>query len=333
MSITQVAKLAGVSIATVSRVINNRRWVAPATAEAVRIAIRQSGYTPPPPEKRIRGRSAALLAGLRTGCIALLFPDPDAIAMKTVLSGRLSHGINEELSKHGLSLIISRLANWDRMPQCIERSQVDGVIVRGAAPVEHVLPLLRSAACVTVFETSSVPSRGDHVLEDTTAIGELAASYLLGRGCKHLASLNRDPLHPAYSSRGDAFAKSARYAGFDVAMINAAAPYPELIQLLMKTLPHPTGLFVPGNDDEVANIYRELENQGVVIGRDIQIISCNYDAARLGSLDPGLANIDIQPELIGQSAAELLLWRLRNPSAPRRRLLVAPLLVEPAIRA
>ncbi|MGN6626387.1 MAG: substrate-binding domain-containing protein, partial [Tepidisphaeraceae bacterium] len=100
-----------------------------------------------------------------------------------------------------------------------------------------------------------------------------------------------------------------------------------VIDRLLKNDNRPTGLFVPGTDDVVIGVYRELEKRGVSVGRDLELISVNNDLNRLWTLDPSLANIDIQPELIGRAAVDLLLWRLSRLTEPRRKIVVPPRLV------
>jgi LacI family transcriptional regulator len=252
--------------------------------------------------------------------------------MKTVLSGRLSFGISDVLTANDMTLMVSGLRDWDRMPPCIEQSQVDGVVLRGTVPIEPFLPMLRATPCVTVFETPQVPSIGDQVLEDNDSVGALAVATLLKRGARRLAYLDRDALHPAYAARRAGFLKAAQQAGVEVDVINFAAPYGELVERFTLLSPAPDGLFVPSPDDQVTQIYTEFKQRGIVLGTDLLFISCSYDPGRLASLDPRLSYIDIRPEVIGQAAAEMLLWRLKHPAEPQRRLLIAPLLVEPELK-
>lgn len=339
MSITEVSKVAGVSIATVSRVINNRRWVAPETAALVRNAMREVGYRPSASRSRAgRGGGGVGLADTvsfqaTSTLVSMLFPDPEARAMKTVLSGRVAHGISQQLSRHGLNLALSLLADWNEMPTAIDHRQVCGVILRGTVPVEHLFPLMQGLPCVTIFETPCTPSYGDQVLEDNAAIGALALHYLKDRGCRSVGFVNRDVLHPSYASRGDGFARAARAEGIDSTLFARPAPLSELVDELLSSGRKVDGLFVPGNEDQVDLVYRELQRRGVSPGREMAFIGVAYDAARLRTLDASLPNIDISPEDIGAAAAETLLWRLSNPAAPRRRTLIDPVFVPGASEA
>ena len=339
MSIVEVSKAAGVSIATVSRVFNGHRYVSAATAEAVREAAERVGYRLPVGRGRAAGRPRGaggtreadrLGAGLRTGTVAVLFPDARQEAVRTALSGRLLHGIETALRRRSLAMVVSGLPESGALPACVERAQVDGVIVRGTGQATDV-DRLRRLTCVWVFEAGYRASLDkDMVTEDNPAIAGMAVSWLLGRGHRRLAFLGAMPEHPSFRVRGLFFRDEAERAGAAVVSVDRPAPAAELVAEAMDVSCPPTGLFVPGTDQHVVDVYRALEARGLKVGRDVDLISCNNDPTRLATLDPRLANIDIQPEAMGHAAVDVLLWRLRHPGEFRRRLTVPPALVEGA---
>lgn len=354
VSLVQVSKIAGVSKSTVSRVINHDPRVSQEAVRAVTEAIQQLGYTRP-----LRmGRPRRAPSGLTRGSIALIFPDPNPAALKTVLSGRLMHGIEETLRRSGLSLVIAGLPERDRLPQAIEQRLVDGVLLRGTAPESTLRAMIEGLGrlpCVVVFAArSSLPGNWDVVLEDNEAIAGLALEYLVSRGRSRLGFLNVMPEHPSFRQRNRAFIDRGADMNLPegrpqihsisqaIAIPTGGGPGPHqaaieaaLRQLFQDAGGPLDGLFVPGSDDAVVEVYRALGNlelpdgRKLVVGKDIDLISCNNDPTRLATLDPSLANIDIQAEAIGRAAAELLLWRLQNPKDPQRRLSVGPRLVLP----
>jgi LacI family transcriptional regulator len=345
MSVQLVSKEAGVSIATVSRVINHSRSVTPETVEVVRKAMARIGYIPPPVEKRQRRRSysTSTPVGITRGNVALLFPDVDNRALRTALSGRFMHGVGEVLRARSVNLIVTPLAEGFVSPPCIRDGQVDAVIVRtagGRAP-EQLLPALQGLPVVWLLD-GEMPARGDQIAEDNASIGKMAVRYLASRGCKRVACINSQGLHYSYRSRCDWFSIEARRAGLpcheyirhdapEVALTRAEVWEPHLVALvdqLLATEPRPDGLFIPLPDDMITVIYRTLVDRGLRIGKDITLISCSYDPPRLATLDARLANIDIQAEAMGRAAVETLLWRLRHANEPQRRVMVLPSLVE-----
>jgi DNA-binding LacI/PurR family transcriptional regulator len=331
MSILELSKLSGVSTATVSRVLNGNPQVSPASVVAVQKAVAAIGYTTMHRYRRKPKAGEARLTG-QSGNVALLFPDSIDYAMRTPLAGRFMHGITQVLMSRHLNMLCTLLHPNGDMPLCISQRQVDGVIIRGAVPVvEPFEAKLLGLPAVWLLELPEIPSRADQVLEDTLAIGQMAARYLLGKGCRSLAVANPEPDHPCYRPRTEAFVNAARAAGADVKILLGGTPW-ELADRFVALRPRPMGVFVPFADAEAVQFYRRLSDGGVKPGKDLWWIGTCYDVNTPAMLDPALPNIDIRPEAMAGAAAEMLLWRMRHPSDPRRRLMIAPELVDPAGR-
>ena len=326
-SSTDVAKLAGVSIATVSRVINRHPQVDPKLVEVVQQAIARLGYQPP--ETSRVGRPRKVPSGIRAGTMALLFPDSDRTAIKTPLSAALIHGIEEALRERNLTLIVSGLNDDGDLPPSIDSKMVDGVIVRGGTDQARLSTLLRGIPAVWMFESGGVaPHDWDFVLDDNAMIGSMAAQYLLDCNCGSLALVNMMPRHPSFKARIRAFADLLEQAGRPAIILSENAEAAQLIDRITATRPaEPLGVFVPGSDSNVSAVYRALTARGLALGRHFYLISCNNDPHRLETLNPALPNIDIQAEHIARAAVEMLLWRLRNAKDPARRVIIAPKLI------
>jgi LacI family transcriptional regulator len=332
-----VAKLAHVSQATVSRVLNNRHDVAPQTVELVEEAIRRLGYkrlatrrgrptatANPPALSRTPRRKAV------TG-IALLTPTQIG-AMQSPLTAQLVDGVESLASSQGLHFHLARLPNDGSLPACLDPVQVDGIIVRSVQePIRATLPQIPT---VWIFKLGYGPTPGDLVLPDNEMIGEMAARYLLQCGHKHLAVVTAHLHHAEAQIRADRFERFARAAGATVFVLECKPDMEAITDQLLSQKPRVTGLFMPLGDNLVEGVYRALQRRGVSCGgesKDMNLISCNNDATHLRLLDPSLPNIDIRADEIGQEAAETLLWRIQHPHARRRSVVVEPRLVEPAL--
>ncbi len=322
-SITAVSKEAGVSIATVSRVINGHPHVADATAKAVQEAMKKVGYAPRDTVARSNGIG-------KTGNIAVLFPDVNQEALRTTLSGRLLQGIVEVLRQKGLTMVVTGLPPDQSMPACIEQRKVDGVIIRGSRVTSEVARLVKSIPCVWVFEAGYQSNFDvDMILEDNAAIGSMAANWLVKRGYKSLVILDPIPTHPSFRVRKLFFGDAA--AQLDVPVRTFNADHDDLSQQLEQIIQlkdRPLGIFMPGGDEWIVRAYRQLQSQGLELTRDFELICCCNDQNRLTALDPRLANIDIQPEVIGRCAVDALVWRLQHPDEERRRTVVSPRIIE-----
>lgn len=331
-------------MATVSRVINRHPQVSAQNVEAVRSAIARLGYTPPPRDRRIgrprrtpvvpKAEFAAVHPG-RAGSIALLFGDTSQLALRTRLTSRLIHGVEESLWRESLTMTLTRLPQSGEVPPALNHRTVDGMIVRAGFGNYMVPQSLRGFPCVHLFEDLEIPQFGDCVLEDNAAIGSMAAEHLLDAGCQDLAFLNALPEHPAMRSRASSFRDAAERRGAGRLRMATHSALPQdmragvaaMVDQLLADGP-PAGVFLPGHDSAVECAIEALAGKGLMAGRDIQVVCCHNDVPVVQRIAPEAAVIDICPEAMGEAAVETLLWRLDHPRAARRRVLIEPAMVK-----
>jgi DNA-binding LacI/PurR family transcriptional regulator len=360
MSITKVAEIAGVSHGTVSRVINARPGISADTIRAVRLAMAEVGYVPPPPEKR-RGRTAAPIGngfpalaatdfGGRIGMIGLLvFEESLSILNEPVIAAAMA-GIEAALAENGIGLQLAQVSQADRLPAMIDSAHVDGVLFTA----NRVPPAFRSklAELHAVRFLSSIADPDeevwiDHIMPDNQQIGVMAARYLMRRGHRQLAFVEATPRRLNFQERGNSFCMVAQNDNVGVSRItinrqerdelypsiaNVRGWLTEAVNQLLKVEPRPTGLFVP-SDRHTALIYPLLAERGIKIGPlseggQMEIISCDNEESRLEPLYPRPASIDIGAIEIGRRAVRRLLIRLQHPEESPVRVLVPPNLPE-----
>ena len=326
-TVQDVAAAAGVSPATVSRVLNKNSVITPKTRSIVEDAIRDLGYrranTP-------RGRRASVKAKPREiGSLVLLIPDTHIEAMLTALTGSLLHGVEAVTRSRGYHFVLSRLSEEEGLSPTLASGHVDGLIVRGGPPA--VVPLLPALPVVWAFQQEGNPAFGDMVYPDNGEVGRMAARYLLDRGHRRLVIVDRHPNHLEASVREQSFRagvendpSGAQFLSCHAASMEAAAD-----EILSRS-PRATGVFLPLGDEHLQTFVQAMRARGLRVRDDFEVISCNNDVARLRALDPRLPNIDIQGVEVGRVSAETLLWRLEHPAEYRRFILVPPLLVHGA---
>jgi DNA-binding LacI/PurR family transcriptional regulator len=331
MSISKVAKLAGVSSSTVSRVINNHPRVAPKTAQSVRAAMQNLGYTPsdrrpgPKPSQHAR-RSAPASAFLVLGT---------SRTRATPAFQDLLRGVSMGASRHELNLNFHHVADPDHPPLRAIEQGIDGILLHGAAPQGEARERLRHLPTVWLMGNARRPDWGDQVLPDAYQIGELAAKYLMDRGHQRLAFFNLEAGHWSLRVYGHAFASTAQDAGVHVDRLEQASvssteywhdysvdAVDSLVKKFLALSPRPTGIFV-ADDMQVAMLQPALQKHGVQLGQDAQgrrvdIISCNNEQPYLVGLQPRPAVVDIRVESIGRRGVEQLLWRLDHPEVTER---------------
>ena len=329
MSIVHVARLAGVSSSTVSRVINNHPRVSSEAIRAVKAAMEKLQYAPsdrrPGPKPGSRSGAAT-----RTATIALLVLGTSK-DRATPAFEELMRGVSNGAAQWDLKLVYHHIADPASLPSQILDAPIDGLLLHGALPPATTRERLRRYPTVWLMGNRRRPDWGDQVMPDTYEIGDKAARYLLSRGHKRLAFINLDQSHWPFRVTSQSFAAAAHDAGVECDLVETArdndnaywrqfaiSTAEDLAKRFAELNPRPTGVFV-ADDMQVAIVQPALQRAGITIGPgEVEIISCNNERPYLIGLSPKPAEIDIRVEAIGYRGVERLLWRLNNRTVPER---------------
>lgn len=330
MSIVAIAKLAGVSHTTVSRVINNEGRVSSETASRIRAIMEEMGYVPKPPAMR-RGPRRAKDAGFKTGNIAFLTSSESLkILSHSPIMANVLHGIEEALASKGMSMVQGAVGVKRPLPPIVAKGGVDGVIVwpHLDAVSSDAVEVLRGYKVVYVMSGASERLSADRVRVNHGKVGRLAANYLVSQGHQHMAYVTPSSLMSRINlcDRWASFSALAEEHGLSARQCVIEQSHYDLMEidrdrdlLIQKTLQdflahadRPTGMFVTC-DALTAKIYPILKDLGIEMGRDLEIVSCNNETSLLAGLEPRPISIDIQPEYIGKKAVEQLRWRILHP--------------------
>lgn len=348
MSIAEVAKRAGVSNATISRVINHHRGVSEATAASVRRAMEEVGYTPSPnrPGPKPGSRKAS-----RTTNVLFLVTLGESSQASTGFQ-RLVEGVSSALEEQSANLTIKFVSGPEEARALnMTQPRVDGVLAHGGGQLDGFGDLLADLPTVWLMSNPVRPTWGDQVMPDNDEIGRLAAQHLTDLGRDRLAYLNLLPGHWALQLHARAFLDSASRMGVDAEVVELpraisdrycinfepqeyarlAEAADRLVDELLCVHPKVNGVFV-AEDAQAALLVPALQRRGLDTGPDgdMSVISCNDERPYLMGLNPCPATIDIRVEAIGRRGASQLLWRIAEGStADRMCTTVEPSLVLP----
>lgn len=329
-TIAQVARSAGVSTATVSRVINDPSLVRPDTVKRVQSAMRKLDYTPQPPAKR-RGPKAHLHFPLQHKTVALVWTrgvEPSS----TITGQRMQEAAAKALQRHRISLITTFLDAGDELPDAIVAGRVDGLLLVGPEPEPEVAETLRALPSVWLLYNGS-RAWGDRVQPDHRGIGRQSTDYLVAAGSRHpvcITNCSRPDRNDYYAERADAFRQFAVMHGLDPVLIGTSTPYApdeagkaqqacDMVAEALAQRPRVDGVFVANGLGHY--VHGELLRSGIRPMQDIPLVAGDAEAVAR-HLDPPPVTIDIHSSVLGRLAVELLLTRLSHPKAPRVRQLV-----------
>ena len=360
MSIVRIAKLAGVSTATVSRVLNEHDVVSDATAAKVRQAMKRIGYHPPPPDLR-RGPKAHLHAKLEHRAIAFLwtasrkaeaeppvagsgtptnFTWPGGTEPAETLTGHALHqGAAAALRKHRINLTIDYLYDPSCLPSIVENRKVDGLLLHGPEPEQSLAAKLQQIPSVWLLYAGAV-NWGDRVQPSHRTVGRKVLDYLIDNQCRRVCCITYRPTWPPtryYIERADSFEQYARLRNLPSVTLGTDVDEPvdsqglydlaeKLVDEFVKLTPRPDGLFVANNLGYY--VHEHLRRRGVEPMKDVLYV-CGDREVVYQHMEPEPAKVDIHSHEIGRMAVELLIMRLANPDAPRITLMVEPTLIIP----
>lgn len=303
-SIEDVARLAGVSTATVSRSMNAPDRVKPATLEAVRNAVDQLGYTP-----HFGGRA---LASNKTNTIGAVIP-----TMDNAIFARGLQALQETLSESGVTLLV---ATSDYDPDR-EREQirsllargVDGLLLIGFARPEQTRALLRTNN-VNVVIAWSYNAESEELcvgFDNVTAAADLTDRALdLGhRRVAMIAGVTEGNDRAAERIIG--VRRSLQARGLDLPDAHILeVPY-ELtaattaMERIMELQERPT-LVLCGNDVLAAGALIHARRAGLRVPEDVSVVG--FDDIDLAlAVDPPLTTVHVPHKAMGRTAAQLLL--------------------------
>ncbi|WP_370971297.1 LacI family DNA-binding transcriptional regulator [Amycolatopsis sp. cg9] len=312
---SDVARLAGVSIKTVSRVVNDEPAVHPDTAERVMAAIEQLGF-----RRNLGARN--LRRGSTTGTIGLIVED-----VGNPFYSELNRAVERIATSFGRQVLTgSSEENSDRERELVLEfcaRRVDGILVVPAG-LQHgyLVPEMRAGTPVVFIDRPAGDIVADTVLVDNLGGTIEAVTHLAKHGHRRIAFLGDSP---------DIFTAAERLRGFregcvrngisyDESLVSMRTPTPEYIGDVVKRLlagPDAATAVIAGNNRVAVHVLRALahaEHRPAMVGFD------DFELADL--LDPPVTVIAHDVSALGHAAAELLFARVQGDQSPPRKVVL-----------
>ncbi len=343
MLITEIARSARVSPATVSRAINQPQLVGAESLARIRAVMQQHNYVPAPLNRR-RGPKARLAEQRRVG-VWFVGAKSNNPSLNWFQDQLLQVQSTDPRYRVDLRVLFS--STPEELPAAIAAERLDGLIIQGMEPAASCFSKLRELPYVWFMTRRSTTFPGDYVEPNNQENGEMAADYLKQRGHKSVAVISTDPEYSAIVRRTEAFIRRAGEIGLHVTTIlgraNPGVSYLEisplnsdhaaLVKRLLEATPKATGLYLPV-DHFSGSFFRSLREAGRQPGRDFEAILGNYNPVIYHNLDHSPAVIDINLGTLVRKVIDHLLWRIGNPGvAGRIGVCVSPRLLTPDVAA
>ncbi len=319
VTIQQVADQAGVSIQTVSRVLNNRPDVSIETRERIRGIMNQMGYQPFAVARGLASRRTFTL-----GLVTVDFSDPWFSQVVT--------GAEQEAHERGYCFMLgSSASNPEDEPkflQLLTQRHVDGVLFVRAASVEESEHLLRMKEMgVPVVATGSHPRGLDLTMVDVDNVGggRKATEYLLGLGHQRIAMICGPSDWNSAHDRKKGYLQALEAKGIppDRELIVDATWLHRDGYLRMKALLEKKAAFTAvfaHNDRLARGAISALHAAGLRVPEDVSVIGYD-DTPEAEFSDPPLTTVRQPMRAIGQAATRLLIEMIENRETPSTQVL------------
>lgn len=309
-TIVDVAKHAGVSAMTVSRVVNGEANVREDTRRRVTEAIRELSYSPNP-----AARSLASAQSIRIG---LLYSNPSAAYLSEFLLGSL-----DQCSRSAIQLIVEKCDAEDSEQAAVDHmvlSGVDGVILPPPLCDSHTIVAGLAAAGIptVVVATGHPPASASAIRIDDHRAAETMTRHLIDIGHARIGFVRGHPNQTASQLRYDGYAAALSAAGLPLdpsLVVQGYFTYHsglDAADALLELSTRPSAIFA-SNDDMAAAAIAVAHRRGLDVPRDLTV--CGFDDTALATtVWPELTTIRQPVAEMSRHAVLLLLESIRRKS-------------------
>jgi DNA-binding LacI/PurR family transcriptional regulator len=321
-TVKEVADDAGVSLATVSLVLNGKVGVGPQTRQRVQEAIERLGY-------RRRGQRLA---------IGLLIERLSVPATGDPLVSVMIHGVELEASRQGYHVLFASIESGTaQLPAMVIEQQVGGLVVVGGGDISdtYIRALAETGLPLVLVDNYVDGLAVPCVLGDNVAGGYLAARHLIELGHKRIALLEGPRKYKTLTERREGFLRALDEAGLSVDPRLMAKPlrlgprkgYHEVKSLL--ALPRdqwPSAIFAI-SDKAAFGALDALREAGLRVPDDVALVGFD-DLPECEQVAPALTTVRLPAHAMGETAVQRLVDLVEGSgTAPSKTVLYTELIL------
>ena len=319
-TVKEIAAIAKVSVATVSRALQRPEIVSETTRQRIHDVVKRLGYTP--------NALARNLRTARTRLIVALLPD-----IANPFFSEVIRGIEQVAHENSYSVLLGEtqgsLVREQAYADMVAARQADGIITMSprvpAIPIQGRLPVVNACEYVKDGQVSSV-------YIDNTAAAGVAVDYLVMLGHREIAFVAGPPSSPISVDREQGYRAALQRAKLPLqAALVAAGDFSiesgeRAVELLLSQGKPFTAVFC-SNDEMAIGALRALSSHGLRVPEDVSVVG--FDDIRFARYtSPPLTTVAQPKNALGREAMSMMLELLNDPEVPpRKRVLSADLVV------
>jgi LacI family transcriptional regulator, galactose operon repressor len=318
VSIREVAAHAGVSVGTVSNVLNRPEIVARTTRNRVHAAIKALGF--------VRNESARQLRAGRSRTIGLVVLD-----VANPFFTDVARGVEDEASTSGLAVILcntdERLDKEQRYLELLEEHRVQGILITPVADADsRLVPLQQRGTPVILVDSRSPSGSQCSVAVDDVLGGEAAMTHLIQAGHERISYVGGPVSLRQVADRRDGAIRAVEQAGgsaADLHMIETSALNVAAGQRAGATIAElaarqrPTAVFC-ANDLVALGLLQEMTRRRIRVPDELAIVGYDDIEFAAAAAVP-LSSVRQPRQELGRTAAQLLLEEALSPEGHQHR--------------
>lgn len=324
ITIKEIAKLANVSGATVSRVINQSDYVSDEVRERVMKIVEEHQYIPSEHAKALRTKQSKV--------IGVILPK-----ISTETASRVVNGINDILAAAGYQIILAtsdlELLNEIKFIKLFQSRQVDGIILNATNTDTELLDEVKKLTIPFVAIGQKFPNES-FVIYNDYEVAKGLTTYLINKGHKKIAFIGVDEKDRAvgydrkkgYLDTMKDFSLSIdenwmKTGSFDMQFGDEA-----IDSIMNSSLSKPTAVFAV-TDRLAIGAMRYLKKNNYSIPQDIAVVGIG--ASELSEfVEPSLTTVDFNNEEAGREAAQLIINKIQNKDYQNKKIILNYRLIE-----
>jgi LacI family transcriptional regulator len=311
--VKEAAQKAGVSISTVSLVLNNKPGISGKTRERVFESLQALGYTDYLPRKVSKNKQQNIQF--------VLYKKHGQVVADTPFFSYVLEGVEEEVRKHGYSLSVTYFYETQEFEE-----QIQNILAVGSAGLV-LLATEMTHKDIDIFKRLKIPfvvldSYFEEISEDTVVINNMQGAFLATRalcekGHTAIGYLRSKVLINNFYERKDGFKKALKYCKvpYNKDYVFSVGPsvetaHADMLALLKKNPQLPTAFFAD-NDVIAIGAMRAMREVGIRIPQDVSVIGFD-DIPMCEMLESPLTTICVPKKAIGQLAVRRLAEIIKN---------------------
>lgn len=308
-TIRDVARLAGVSVTTVSNALNRPGRVSSELSARVHAAVDKLGYSPSAAARSLRMRASGLI-----GMVVADITNP--------FFSELFEAVENAAAMSGFSMVLCNsgeaFEREERHMQMLRAQRIDGLILAptGAISVNRATILADLAVPVALVDRGMVELGYDAVVLDNHQAGALATAHLIAAGHRRVGLVNGPEVLRTAADRLQGYRETLLGSGiaFDPALVVDARyreneAYAAAVQLMQGPNP-PTAIFATNNVMTIG-VMRAVADLGLLCPRDVSVVGID-DFPWAGAFTPRLTTVAQPVGAMGQQVLAMLIDRING---------------------